>query len=120
MNKRKLIKSSQFILKEENGLVVASLRDDSDYSFEHSISNMPNPRVRAPRYSKDEIKESSAIGAALANKTHEEFLSKMINATNHQIHENIHEIRKSLKRIQSQVQYVLIAEKILKDINKDR
>jgi len=112
-------KNSRFILEEKEGVVIASLRDDSDYSFEHTIKDMPVPRVRAPRYTKSQIKENSEYAAEITNETHEEFLIKNINGTNHEIHKSIHEIRKTLKRIQSKVQYILTAEEILDEIQKN-
>jgi len=117
MSKRKNPKS-RFILEEENGVVVASLIDEHDYSLQHTIHGMPYPRVQAPRRSKEQIKEDSKFMASLEHVTQEEFLDKNMRGINQEINKHVQEIRKTLKRIQSHTHYVVTAQEILDEIEK--
>ena len=115
MAKRKNRKS-RFVLEEENGVVVASLLDEHDYSLQHTIHGMPNPRVRAPRRSKEQIADDSRFMARLEHMPETEFLDREIEAMNQEINKQIQEIRKTLKRIQSITHYVVTAKEVLNEL----
>lgn len=115
MNKSKNQKN-RFILEEENGIVKASFIDENDLSLQHTIYNMPYPRVRALRKSKSQIMEDSEFMAAVHHKTEEEFLRKNIDSINQEINKHVQEIRKTLKRMQSLTHYVVTAQEILDEI----
>jgi len=117
MSKRKIPKS-YFVLEEENNIVVASLKDEHDYSLQHTIHGMPHPRIRSPRSTKAQIEKDSKFMAAIHHETQAEFLSKNIKGINQQINEHIQEIRKTLKRMQSLTHYVVTAQEVLDDIKK--
>jgi len=117
MNKRNNPKS-RFVLEEENGIVVASLKDERDYSLQHTIHNMPHPRIRAPRRTKAQIEQDTIFMAAVYHETQEEFLSKNINVINQEINKHVQEIRKTLKRMQSLTHYVVTAQEVLDKIKK--
>ena len=119
MSKRKNPKS-RFILEEENGVVVASLKDEDDFSLQHTIHGMPHPRTRSPRRSKVQIEEGSKYIGAILHQTQKEFLTKNIKGVNQEINKHVQEIRKSLKRMQSLTHYVITAQGILDVINKNR
>lgn len=107
---------SKFTLEEGDGVVIASLLDENDYSLQHTIHGMPKARVRAPRRSKEQIFDDSVFMAGFHEKSQEEFLEQNIKGINHEINQNIQEIRKSLKRIQSHTHYVVTAQEILDEI----
>ncbi|KHT56814.1 hypothetical protein RJ43_00025 [Alteromonas macleodii] len=107
-----------FTLKEKDGEVIASLEDAHDLSLQHTITGMPNPRVRAPRKSKSDIAEMTPILAAITHKEPKEFLEQNIEGVCQQINEHIHEIRKSLKRMQSLTHYVITAKEILREMEQ--
>ncbi len=110
---------SRFVLEENNGVVIASLNDENDYSLQHTVQGMPHPRVRAPRRTKNEIIDDSNFMAAMSHITQEEFLNKNINGINHEINKQIQEIRKSIKRMQSLTHYVVTAQEILDEIESN-
>ena len=68
MSKRKNQKS-RFVLEEKDGVVIASLLDENNYSLQHTIHGMPHPRVRAPRRSKSQIEEDSEHLAVILHDT---------------------------------------------------
>jgi len=103
-------------LEESNGIVVASLADENDYSLQHTIHDMPQPRVRAPRRTKEQIEEDSKFLASIEHKTQKEFLEINIKGINQEINKHVQEIRKELKRIQSLTHYVIIAKEVLDEI----
>ena len=115
MSKRKQPKS-RFVLEEENGVVVASLLDDNDLSLQHTIHGMPHPRVRAPRRTKEQIKEDSEFMAGMFHQSQSEWLVGNIEGINQEINKQIQEIRKSLKRMQSLTHYVVTAKDVLNGI----
>jgi len=115
MAKRKT-PESRFVLEEKNGIVIASIVDENDYSMQHTISNMPHPKIRAPRRTKSEIEEDSKFFAAVFHQTQEEYLRKNIEGVNHEINKHIQEIRKELKRIQSLTHYVVNAKEVLEQV----
>jgi hypothetical protein len=115
MSKRKNPKS-RFVLEEEYGVVVASLEDENDLSLQHTIHGMPHPRIRAPRRSKSLIEEDSKRMAAVFHQTQEEFLIDNIEGINQEINKHVHEIRKTLKRMQSLTHYVVTAKEVLDEI----
>jgi heterodisulfide reductase subunit A-like polyferredoxin len=117
MSKRK-IPSSSFVLREENGVVEASLNDENDLSLKHTVHDMPHPRVIAPRRSKAQIEEDSRFLAACSPDSHEAFLRKNIAGMNQEINKQIQEIRKSLKRMQSYAHYMVRAEEILRELEQ--
>ena len=118
MNNRKTPKS-QFVLAEDNGVVIASLEDEHDYSFKHTIHSMPHPKVKAPRRSKKQIVEDSQFKAAAFHKSQGEFLKMNIQNMSHDINDHLQEIRKTLKRIQSLTHYVVTAQEVLDEIEKN-
>jgi hypothetical protein len=118
MSKRNKPKS-RFVLEEENGVVTASLIDEFDYSLKQIIHDMSHPRVRAPRRNKEQIEEDSKFMASVHHQTQQEFLRKNINGVNQEINQQVQEIRKSLKRIQSLTHYVVTAKAILEEIEKN-
>ncbi len=118
MSKRKSPKS-RFVLEEENGVVVASLADDNDMSFQRTIYGMPHPRVRAPRRTKAQIEDDSKFMAVVHHETQEAFLSKEIKGINQEINKQVQEIRKMLKRMQSLTHYVVTAQEVLDEIEKN-
>ena len=109
--------NSTFILEEKNGVVIASVENKHDYSFQHTVNRMPNPRVRLPRQSKDEIERwvYFEVSGCFYN-SRRECLEKNIEITNQQINKHIHEIRKSLKRMQALKHYVIIAKELLSEL----
>lgn len=107
---------SRFVLEEKNGIVIASIIDENDYSMQHTISNMPHPKVRAPRRTKAEIEDDSKFFASMFNQTQEEYLRKNIEGINQEINKHIQEIRKELKRIQSLTHYVVNAKEVLEKV----
>ena len=115
MAKRKA-PESRFVLEEKNGIVIASIIDKNDYSMQHTISNMPHPKVRAPRRTKAEIEDDSKFFASVFHQTQEEYLRKNIKGINQEINKHIQEIRKELRRIQSLTHYVVNAEEILEEL----
>jgi|GEM_PF-7118516 len=117
MSKRKQAKS-RFILEEDNGVVMASLLDENDLSVQHTIHGMPHPRVIAPRRTKKQLKDDSEFMASMSNKSQSEWLAANIEGMNQEINKHIHEIRKSLKRMQSLTHYVVTAQEILNEIEK--
>jgi hypothetical protein len=96
----------KFLLKENDGVVVASLEDENDMSLHHTISGMPNPKIRAMTH----------VMASIHHKEPKEFLAQNIEGVNQQINKHIHEIRKSLKRMQSLTHYVVTAKEILDEM----
>ena len=110
---------SKFTLKEKDGLVIASLEDDNDYSLQHTIHEMPKPRIRAPRRTKEQIFDDSIFMAGFHHQSQEEFLERNIRGINHEINKHVQEIRKSLKRIQSHTHYVVTAQEILDEIKSN-
>jgi len=115
MSKRKNPKS-RFVLEEENGIVVASLIDENDLSLQHTIHGMPHPRVRAPRRTKDQIRDDSEFMADMFHQSQSEWLAGNIEGINLEINKQIQEIRKSLKRMQSLAYYVVTAKEVLSEI----
>lgn len=111
-------RKSRFVLEEENGVVLASLLDENDYSLQHTIHGMPNPRVRAPRRSKEQIADDSHFMASIEHVAEDEFLEQNIEAANQEINEQVQEIRKTLKRIQSITHYVLTAKEVLNELRR--
>ena len=119
MSKRKNQKS-RFVLEEKDGVVIASLLDENDYSLQHTIHGMPHPRVRAPRRSKSQIEEDSEDLAAILHETQEEYLSKNIRGITQEIHKHVQEIRKSLRRMQSCTHYIVTAQEVLDELDRTR
>jgi hypothetical protein len=106
----------KFLLEENDGVVVASLEDENDMSLHHTISGMPNPRIRAPRQTKDELEAMTHVMASIHHKEPKEFLAQNIEGVSQQINKHIHEIRKSLKRMQSLTHYVVTAKEVLDEM----
>ena len=115
MAKRKT-PESRFVLEEKNGIVIASIIDKNDYSMRHTISNMPHPKVRAPRRTTAQIEDDSKFFAAVFHQTQEQYLRENIEGINHEINKHIQEIRKELKRIQSLTHYVVSASEVLQKV----
>jgi DNA polymerase/3'-5' exonuclease PolX len=115
MSKRKQPKS-RFVLEEEDGVVVASLLDDNDMSLQHTIHNMPHPRIRASRRTKSQIEDDSKFMASIQHESQKEFLKKNISGINKEINKHVQEIRKTLKRMQSLTHYVVTAQEVLDEI----
>lgn len=115
MDKRKP-PNSNFVLREENGVVEAALDDRNDLSLKHTIHEMPYPRVVAPRRTKAQIEQDSKFLAACSHESQEAFLRKNIVGMNQEINKQIQEIRKSLRRMQSYAHYVVTAEEILREL----
>ncbi|MDX2367524.1 MAG: hypothetical protein QNK36_03835 [Colwellia sp.] len=118
MSNRKVSKS-RFVLEEKGGVVTASIQDEYDYSLQHTIHNMPHPRIRAPRRAKAQIEEDSKFSANMYHESQEEFLRHNIKGINQEINQHVQEIRKTLKRIQSLTHYVVTASEVLDEIDKD-
>ena len=106
---------SRFILDENEGVITASLVDDFDYSLNQTIHGMPHPRVRAPRRTKEQIVSDSQFMAALHHETQSEFLRKNIRGVNNEINQQIQEVRKAIRRIQSLTHYVVTAKELIED-----
>ena len=90
------------ILKEGNGKLYAKLDAESDYGIEMTITDVPNVRVRAPRPSEQRMREMAEFWAndpMLGPK--EKWLKDYADGMNKQIIEQLQEIRKSMKRIQT-------------------
>lgn len=113
MSKRKQ-PNSKFVLEEKGGVVVAYLEDENDLSFHHTITGMPHPRVRAPRQDRDKIEGlAEVVSSVLHYESTEVYLEKNISGMNQEINKQIHEVRKILRRIQSNVHYVITAQEVL-------
>lgn len=108
----------RFVLEEEDGVVLASLLDEDDYSLQRTIYGMPNPRVRAPRRSKEQIVDDSHFMASIEHVADDEILEKNIEAANQEINKQVQEIRKTLKRIQSITHYVVTTKEILDELRR--
>lgn len=118
MSKRKLA-TSKFCLEEKAGIVIASLQDANDYSLQHTIHAMPNPRIRAPRADKQDIIDwSKREGNSPYYDSQEQYLKESIASTNQEINKQVQEIRKTLKRIQSLTHFVVTSEEVLSEISK--
>ncbi len=115
MGKRKT-PNSNFVLREEGGVVEAVLDDKNDLSLKHTIHEMPHPRVVAPRRTKAQIDEDSKFMAACSHESQEACLRKNIAGMNQEINRQIQEIRKSLRRMQSYAHYVVTAEEIVREL----
>jgi hypothetical protein len=114
--KNKKTPNSELLLKEKNGLVELSLIDENDISLKRTIHDMPHPRIRSPRRTKDQIRSDSIFMANFNHTSQKESLKKNIRGINNEINEHIQEIRKELKRIQSLAHYVICAEEILNEL----
>ena len=114
----KKIPKSHFILEEENGIVTASMRDEheADLSLQLTITDMPHPRVRAPRRSKAQIESDSKYFSVIEHKTQEEYLMSNIKGVRQEINKQVQEIRKTIKRMQSLTHYVVTAQEVLDEI----
>lgn len=118
MSRNKKAKS-KFVLEEDNGVVIASLHDEFDLSLQHTIHNMPNPRIRAPRQSKEQIEHKSKFLASIQHQSQEELLVDNIKGVNQEINKHVQEIRKTLKRMQSLTHYVVNAQEVLDEIKQN-
>jgi hypothetical protein len=118
MSKRKLA-TSKFCLEEKAGVVTASPQDENDYSLQHTIHGIPNPKVRAPRADKQYILDwSISVGSSPYYDSQEQYLKESIANTNQEINKQVQEIRKTLKRIQSLTHFVVTSKEVLSEINK--
>ena len=117
--KGKKLPNSRLVLKEKDGIVEMSLIDKNDISLKCTIPNMPHPRIRSPRRTKDQIKKDSVFMANFHRTSQKEFLKKNIRGINNEINQHVQEIRKELRRIQSLAHYVICAEEILNDLEND-
>lgn len=118
MSKRK-IPSSLFTLEEKNGVVIASVDDKNDISFQHTVLEMDPARIRSSRQSKDEILSFARFEANPNQpyyKSEKEYLLRDIENANQKIIEHIQEIRKSIKRMKSLKNHADMAEEVLQEI----
>lgn len=74
---------------------------------------MANPRIRSPRKTKEQLEQLTPVIASIHHKDLKEFLEHNIEGVNQEINKHNHEIRKSLKRMQSLTHYVITAKEIL-------
>ena len=121
MSKQK-IPSCLFTLEENNGVVIASVDDENDISFQHTVLEMDPARIRISRQSKDEILSFARFEASPSQpyyKSEEEYLLRNIENANQSIIEHIQEIRKSIKRMKSLKNYAAMAEEVLQEITEN-
>jgi len=115
MRKRKQPKS-RFVLEEEMGVVEISLLDESDYSLQRMIHEMPHPRIRAPRRTRSQIENESEFMARINHEPQNEFLKKSIRGVNREINKHVQDIRKTVRRMQSLTHYIVTAQEVLEEI----
>jgi len=121
MSKQK-IPNCLFTLEENNGVVIASVDDENDISFQHTVLEMDPARIRSSHQSKDEILSFARFEASPSQpyyKSEEEYLLRNIENANQSIIEHIQEIRKSIKRMKSLKNYAALAEEVLQEITEN-
>ena len=109
-------KKKAFFLEEENGKVIAKLDAIEDYTLDMEIYEVPNVRVRAPRPSEKHLEEMAEHWASIDHnfETSQEWLEYYADSMNRQIIDQIQDIRKCMKRIQSLSCCIKTAQRIVK------
>ena len=106
-------KTKTFTLHENEEIFYAKLEAYKDYGINMQIREAPKVRVKAQRPTKEYLKEMAEyMSSIFGTETYYEWLSNYSKGMNSEIKKQLHEIRKSIKRIQSFVHCIKLADEL--------